>query len=88
MTAYQIHKSAQFVLKALLISVLLNFYTHFPLYSRTFYVCAQSGNDGNRGNSPDCAWKTIANVKQKYFGPGDLILISTWSKFDEQLILG
>lgn len=42
----------------------------------TYYVNCQSGSDSATGTAPNKAWKTIAKVNSKTFGPGDQILFA------------
>lgn len=84
---YRTSNPGRFFLKAILLGIIFCFCWNIDLYSRTFYVCAQSGSDENSGNSPQNAWKSLENVNQKHFVAGDSVLFSAGSKFIGQLIL-
>ena len=73
--------------KVILSFLIFCFCWNFELYSRTFYVRFQSGNDNNSGNSPHNAWGTTEAVNQRHFVAGDSILFSAGSKFNGQLII-
>ncbi len=43
------------------------------LFAENYYVDAETGADENTGTSPEKAWKTLKNVNQHPFQPGDVI---------------
>jgi len=53
----------------------------------TYYVDATNGNDLNDGLSPETAWKTIGEVNNMSFSPGDSILFKRSQIWREQLIV-
>jgi hypothetical protein len=52
---------------------------------RSYYVDSSIGDDGNSGNSPDTAWKTLARVNSTAFAPGDHILFKSRRAWTGQL---
>lgn len=73
-------------LKSILLYIL--FSLHIPvIFSTTYYVDSQSGNDSNSGKNMDLAWKNLAKVNSSKFIPGDTILFKRNSVFSGQLEL-
>jgi hypothetical protein len=54
---------------------------------RQFYVDRKSGNDGQDGQTPATAWKTLARVNRLQLRPGDHILLRRGCRFAETLTL-
>ena len=52
----------------------------------TYYVNATDGNDSNDGKSRAKAWRTLANVNNYPFQPGDSVLLKRGEEWREQLI--
>jgi len=44
------------------------------VYNGNYYIDAVGGNDNNTGHSPEEAWKTLTNINNFVFQPGDSIL--------------
>src|SRR3954451_13814689 len=52
----------------------------------TYYVDSIGGSDSNDGKSPDTPWKSLTNVNNTIFQPGDHLLFKTGSEWNgEQL---
>jgi len=51
----------------------------------SYYIDAKLGNDGNTGTSTGKAWKSLENLKEKIFKPGDSILFKTGTEYIGQL---
>jgi hypothetical protein len=59
-----------------------------PVYLRTFYINATTGNDANDGMSPSTPWKTIAKINSyMLFQPGDGILFERGQTWRETLTI-
>jgi hypothetical protein len=57
-----------------------------PIYLRTFYINATTGNDINNGRSPSTPWKTLININStSSFQPGDGILFERGQVLRAQL---
>jgi peptidoglycan/LPS O-acetylase OafA/YrhL len=52
------------------------------------YYVSPSGDDGNAGTSPGAAWRTLARVNGRAFGPGDRILLQGGQTFRGGLTFG
>lgn len=73
-------------LKSILLYIL--FSLHIPvIFSTTYYIDSQSGNDSNSGKNMDLAWKNLSKVNSSKFIPGDTILFKRNSVFSGQLEL-
>ncbi len=55
------------------------------VWSATYYVDSQAGNDQNIGTVQEKAWKSLEKVNQHTFGPGDKILFKAGSRYTGQL---
>lgn len=53
----------------------------------TYYVDATDGDDADSGTSPESAWKTIFEVNNHHFNPGDSILFKRGEVWRERLIV-
>lgn len=49
-----------------------------------YYLDAIGGDDANPGTKPNKAWKSLAAVNQRVFGPGDQILIKAGTTYTGQ----
>ncbi|WP_372948067.1 right-handed parallel beta-helix repeat-containing protein [Mariniphaga sp.] len=63
--------------------VLLLFFT-FSINAKNYYV-SNSGNDSNAGTAPETAWRTINQVNNTKFAPGDSILFERGGVWREGL---
>jgi len=54
-------------------------------HNNSYYVDSVTGNDQNSGTSAGAAWKTLDKVNGRSFGPGDIILFKSGSKWTGQL---
>ena len=46
-----------------------------------YYINNRSGNDANKGTTKDLAWKSMVNLEQNKFTPGDSILFAKGSSY-------
>lgn len=53
--------------------------------SSTYFVDAETGDDGDTGLSPEEAWKTLEKVNAMVFSSGDSILLKAGTTYDGQL---
>ena len=52
-----------------------------------YYFDSNIGNNENNGMSPDTAFKSLSKLKGLRLSPGDKVLLSVYSQFNEPLIL-
>lgn len=57
-----------------------------PLTS-SYFVDANSGDDGNSGTSPDQPWRTLARLAAAPLHPGDVVHFARGSRWDEGLVI-
>jgi hypothetical protein len=57
----------------------------FSLQATTYYVDSVGGSDVNTGTSATAAWKTLQNVNEPQFRPGDRILLKAGGAWQGQL---
>lgn len=55
--------------------------------STTYYVDAQSGDDGNDGQSSVKAWRSLGKASQTAFAGGDRLLLKRGARFSGHLVL-
>src|SRR3978361_1656523 len=48
----------------------------------SYYINSQTGNDRNSGHAATVAWKTLQNINDRQFLPGDSILFAKGSTFN------
>jgi hypothetical protein len=70
---------------ALLLSLALSFIAPIPAAQAAgtnYFVDSVHGNDGNSGTAPSSAWRSLNNINDRSFGPGDVINLvrgSSWT---------
>ncbi len=69
--------------RGLFLIALLSF-TTLAFAQRTYYV-SNSGSDSNSGSESQ-PWKSVANVNQTSFSPGDKILFKRGGKWDQEIL--
>ncbi|ANQ52464.1 right-handed parallel beta-helix repeat-containing protein [Flammeovirga sp. MY04] len=52
-----------------------------PLLAKDYYINNKTGNDSNKGTSPNKAWKTLNKVNQQTFKAGDRILFAANTQY-------
>lgn len=73
-------------MKACTLSLIIFIYTAglfncFEAFAVTYYLNSIVGNDDHAGTSPQSAWKTLKNLEQPIFKPGDSILFAKGSTY-------
>jgi len=69
----------KYILQKTLIALcfLMSLFTH----ATNYYVNAKTGDDKNKGTSPEVAWKSLKKISKSKFKPGDRILLASGQVF-------
>lgn len=60
---------------------------HNNIYSKTYYINSDEGNDSNSGLRQKDAWKSILKVNRFKFNPGDSILFKSGCTWREEVVI-
>lgn len=71
--------------KIILVTMALTILPNSFIQARSFYINSLTGKDSNKGTSVNRPWKTLQNVNNGTFLPGDSILFARGSVFHGQL---
>ena len=68
-------------LRFVTLSLVLSMFSSFEVHAEntSYYIDSYNGNDKADGHSALRAWKTLKNVKQITFEPGDKLLFKEWT---------
>ncbi len=56
-------------------------FIYINVNATTYYLNNRIGDDNNSGNTKEAVWKTLKNLEQNIFKPGDSILFAKGSKY-------